>query len=203
MAEFECSPEHPADGSITWFFHQLRDGDDGALAPLWQRYFPRLMGLARRVFADRQQRMASAEDAVQEALVSFWRRARSGEFADVSDRDHLWQLLAQFTVYRVHHQIRQQAAQKRGSGRVLDEAALHAQMQSIAELARATTTPELDLLAAELLEMLPVELREFALLRLLGYSTAEIATRFDCTQRKVQRKLKLVQLHWERLQPEK
>lgn len=103
MAEFDCSPEDPADGSITWFFNQLRDGDDGALAPLWQQYFLRLISLAQRVFADRQQRIASAEDTVEEALISFWRRVRLGEFADVSDRDHLWQLLAQFTVYRVRH----------------------------------------------------------------------------------------------------
>uniref|UniRef100_A0A7C2NVD4 RNA polymerase sigma-70 ECF-like HTH domain-containing protein n=1 Tax=Schlesneria paludicola TaxID=360056 RepID=A0A7C2NVD4_9PLAN len=191
----------PAEGSVTWFFGQVRHGDGQALVPLWQRYFPRLMGLAARVLADRPQRAASAEDAVQEALVSFWRRAQSGEFADVLDRDHLWQLLAQFTVYKVHRQIRQEAAGKRGGGRVMDEAALDARAVPLDELARSTDAVELDLLAAELLEQLPPELREFAVLRLLGHTTAEIADRLDCTQRKVQRKLELVRLHWERHRP--
>jgi formylglycine-generating enzyme len=145
------------DGSITWFFGQVRQGDDRALTPLCQRYFPRLMGLAAKVLSNRPQRAASAEDAVQEALVSFWRRAQSGEFADVLDRDHLWQLLAQFTVYKVHHQIRQEAAGKRGGGRVLDEAALDARALPLDELARSTDAVELDLLAAEQLGK-PIEL---------------------------------------------
>jgi DNA-directed RNA polymerase specialized sigma24 family protein len=41
-------------------------------------------------------------------------------------------------------------------------------------------------------------LQEFAVLRLLGHSSAEVAQLLNCTQRKVQRKLELVRLHWER-----
>lgn len=198
MTEPADHPSDPCEGSVTWFFGQLRNGDDRALVELWQRYFPQLMGLAKRVLADRPQRAAGAEDAVQEALVSFWRRARAGEFADVLHRDHLWQLLAQFTVYKARRQSRHETAAKRGGGRILDEAALDAGATPLDELAGQSPTGEVDLHATELLEQLPPELREFAVLRLLGHATDEIAERLGCTQRKVQRKLELVRLRWQR-----
>jgi len=188
-----------AEGSITWFFGQLRHGDDAALVQLWQRFFPRLMALATRILAHRPQRAASAEDAVQEALVSFWRRVQAGEFESVTDRDHLWQLLAQFTVFKARRQVRNERAEKRGGGHVLDEAALALDDRSpLDQLAGQQPTAEVDLHAAELVESLPPDLREFAVLRLLGHSTAEMADLIGCTQRKVQRKLDLVRLHWEK-----
>jgi DNA-directed RNA polymerase specialized sigma24 family protein len=194
------SRSDPTEGSITWFFGQLRQGDDLALAGLWQRFFPRLMALATHVLADRPQRAASAEDAVQEALVSFWRRAREGEFESVADRDHLWRLLAQFTVFKARRQVRRESAEKRGGGRILDEPTLadSDNPQPLAELAWQQPTAEVDLGAAELVEQLPTELRQFAVLWLLGHTTEEIAEKMHCTQRKVQRKLELVRLRWER-----
>jgi DNA-directed RNA polymerase specialized sigma24 family protein len=175
-----------------------------ALVALWQRFFPRLMGLATRVLADRPQRAANAEDAVQEALVSFWRRAKAGEFDAVADRDHLWKLLAQFTVFKARRQVRREAAAKRGGGRVLDEAALADADAPLAleALARQQPTADVDLTAADLVDQLPAELREYAVLRLLGHTTAEVAVQMHCTQRKVQRKLELVRLRWERAMAE-
>ena len=35
-------------GSVTWFFGQLRAGDPDAAQALWQRFFPRLVALARQ-----------------------------------------------------------------------------------------------------------------------------------------------------------
>jgi DNA-directed RNA polymerase specialized sigma24 family protein len=47
-----------------------------------------------------------------------------------------------------------------------------------------------------LLEMLDVDLRSFALLRLMGYKNREIAREFGCTERTVERKLQLVRAVW-------
>jgi DNA-directed RNA polymerase specialized sigma24 family protein len=203
MSEFVGNHDHSAEGSITWFFGQLRHGDDLALAELWQRFFPRLMGLAARVLANRAQRVAGAEDAVQEALVSFWRRARAGEFEAVADRDHLWQLLAQITVFKARRQARSEAAEKRGGGRILGEGDLadRSPPQGLDVLAWQQPTADVDVRAAELLDLLPEELREFAVLRLVGHSTSDMAELMHCSQRKVQRKLDLVRLHWERQIP--
>jgi len=47
-----------------------------------------------------------------------------------------------------------------------------------------------------MVEMLDVDLRSFALLRLMGYKNREIALEFGCTERKVERKLQLVRAVW-------
>jgi DNA-directed RNA polymerase specialized sigma24 family protein len=109
----------------------------------------------------------------------------------------LWNLLATFTIRKVGKQLRAETAVKRGGGQVLDEAGL-ALDQRLDELIGTLPTQELDVQAAELVETLPADLQELAMLRLLGYSTKEIADRHDCTQRKIQRKLELVRLRWEK-----
>ena len=50
----------------------------------------------------------------------------------------------------------------------------------------------------ELMLKLEEEPRAFALLRLMGYKNREIAEMHDCTERKVERKLNLVRLVWQR-----
>jgi len=190
----------PSEGSVTWYFARFRDGDDAALAELWTRFFPRLQGLAREILSRRPLPVAGADDAVQDAMISFWQRVRAGEFLEDVHRDHLWQLLAQFTVFKAKRLIRRESAEKRGSGRVIGEADLADGNvdEGLANLAWQRPASEVDLHVAELLDCLPEELRQYAVLRLIGHSTAEVANLLGCTQRKVQRKLELVRMHWER-----
>lgn len=196
----EDGPQVPSDemalGSVSHLFAQARQGDLAAFSPLWQRFFPRLVGLARRRLAGRRIGGSDAEDAAQAALVSFWKQLNSGMFLNNLRRDSLWNLLAKFTARKVGHQLRDEAAEKRGGGRVLAEAEL-SQDQQLDQVIGELSPQELDVQASELLEGLPSDLQEMAMLRLLGYSTKEIADEFDCTQRKVQRKLELVRLRWE------
>src|SRR5690349_7255329 len=110
-------------GSVTLFFGQLRAGDPAAAEALWERFFPRLVGLARRTLAGRPQRAADADDAAQSAFASFCMRVRAGEYA-VADRADLWHLLAAITANKARGQARREAAEKRGGGRVAGEAAL-------------------------------------------------------------------------------
>jgi DNA-directed RNA polymerase specialized sigma24 family protein len=81
-------------------------------------------------------------------------------------------------------------AQKRGGGRVVTGAELE-------NCPDAESAAGLDLLCSEMVEMLDVDLRSFALLRLMGYKNREIAREFGCTERKVERKLQLVRAVWE------
>jgi RNA polymerase sigma factor (sigma-70 family) len=191
------SDEGAALGSVTHLFAMARHGDAAAFNPLWQHFFPRLVGLARKRLGGRQCRGGDAEDAAQAALVSFWRQLQTGEFLEDLRRDSLWNLLATFTARKVGKQLRHDSALKRGSGQVMSEAEL-ATDQQLDHLIGSLPTQELDVQATELMETLPAELQELAMLRLLGYSTKEISEQLDCTQRKVQRKLELVRLRWER-----
>jgi len=183
-------------GSVTHLFSLARQGDADAFEPLWQHFFPRLVGLARKRLYGRPAISDNAEDAAQAALISFWSKMQSGEFLQDLCRGTLWNLLATITVRKVARQIRHDGAVRRGTGKVHAEADL-ADEQSLAEMLSVLPTQELDLQAAELMEGLPLELQELAMLRLLGHSAQEIAAQLDCTQRKVQRKLELVRLRWE------
>jgi DNA-directed RNA polymerase specialized sigma24 family protein len=191
-------PDDPA-GSVTRFFGQLRAGDPAAAEALWARFFPRLVGLARKTLAGRPQQAAGASDAAQSAFASFCLRAKAGEFR-VGDRSDLWNLLGVITANKALMQARREAAAKRGGGRVVGEAALVRPDGSplpLDEAGAAFPTADFDLHCEDLLNRLDPELREIAVLRLLGFRNAEIAARHDCTERRVERKLSLIRAKWE------
>ena len=191
----DCADE-PLPGSVTQLFYLARQGDAAAFAPLWRHFFPRLVGLARVRLSGRAAVADDAEDAAQAALISFWSQMQSGEFLQDLCRGSLWNLLATITVRKVGKQLRHDAAARRGGGQVHGEVDI-AGDRPLDEFLSVLPTQELDLQAAELMEALPADLQELALLRLMGYSTAEIAERFDCTRRKIQRKLELVRMRWD------
>jgi RNA polymerase sigma factor (sigma-70 family) len=187
---------------VTGVFARFRAGDREAAGQLWRQYFPRLIALARHTLSGRPQQAADADDAVQSAFVSFWQRAQRDGFSGPLHRENLWNLLGVITVRKALKHQERERAKKRGGGRVLNDAgpAGHAENCSL-QLAQALgelPAHEFDLFCEELLLMLDDEPRRIALLRLLGHGTAEIAAALDCTQRRVQRKLNLVRLRWER-----
>jgi RNA polymerase sigma factor (sigma-70 family) len=186
-------------GSVTLFFNRLKSGDDEAAVGLWKRFFPRLAGLARKTLLGRPQKMADAEDAVQSAFASFCQHARAGDF-EIADRSELWNLLGLITKRKARAQARREAAAKRGGGRTLEEGALRGpegRPLPLDQAAEGMTHEDFDLHVTELLERLEPALREFAVLRAMGFQNREIAERLDCTERKVERKLQLIRLAWE------
>lgn len=190
-----------ADGSVTVLFAQFRAGAEGAAGELWNRFLPRLCGLARKTLAGHPQRIADAEDAVQSAFASFWIRAGRGDFPDVVDRQSLWNLLAAITVRKARKQVIREKTQKRGGGQVLGEDQFDMTQSDpfqpkLADELNGLTPGEFDLHCEELLQQLSEPLRELAVLRLMGHSNQEIAEFWGCTNRKVQRKLELIRLKW-------
>ncbi len=177
-------------GSVSILFRQIRAGDAAAVARLWDRFRSRLTALAEQALSGRWKRMADAEDALQSAFISFWQRAERGDFGDEMTRDDLWNVLGTITVRKALRQQRHESAQKRGGGHHRDEADLH-------EVASTSNSPEFDVVCAEMLELLEPDLRSYALLRLMGHKNREIADQFDCTERKVERKLQLIRAVWD------
>jgi DNA-directed RNA polymerase specialized sigma24 family protein len=193
----DLSAQSPA-GSVTVFFNQLRLGDEAAAMGLWAHFLPRLTGLARKTLAGRPQKMADAEDAVQCAFASFFQHVRAGEF-EIADRGDLWNLLGLITTRKARAQVRRELAEKRGGGRIVEEGALTGPQGSplpLDQAVAAMATGDFDLHVVELLERLEPALREIAMLRMLGFLNREIADRLQCTERKVERKLRLIRLAW-------
>lgn len=67
-------------GSITELIGRLKCGDRNPVEPLWNRYFPCFVRLARKTLSGRLKRAADEEDAALSAFTTLWRDASAGEF---------------------------------------------------------------------------------------------------------------------------
>ncbi len=184
-----------ADDAVTLWIGQLRTGDAAAARPLWEKYFHRLVGLARKRLADSPRRAADEEDVAISAFDSFCRGAEAGKFPDLTDRDSLWRLLAAFTLRKVSHHLRDEGRQKRRGGTATEGAG------ELAEILGREPDPALASEMAEecgrLLGLLgDADLRQVALLRMDGYSVEEVAVCAGCAPRSVKRKLQLIRTVW-------
>ena len=195
------------DGSVTRWIGDLKAGGDSAAQHLWERYFHRLVHLARARLraARRAGAVEDEEDAALSAFDSFCRGAAGGRFPQLADRDDLWRLLVVITVRKVMGQVGRQAAQKRGGGRLVGESAViggdAAEGGGLDRIAGDEPTPELAAMVVDeyrrLRDGLGSEaLRQVLDLRLEGYTREEIAERLGCAERTVKRKLEVIREAW-------
>lgn len=186
-------------GSITVLLADLQRRDAAALTVLWQRFFPRLTGLAQRTLANLPRCSADADDVAQGAFLSFWQALDRGREFQLGDRDDLWNLLGVLTVRKAHKLVRAETVQKRGGGRVLSETALpdsHEDDGRLDQLLTTVSPMEFDMFCEEMLQRLDEDARRVAVLRLQGHSTAEIAELIGQHQRAVQRSLEATRAVW-------
>jgi len=194
-----------SESSISQWIRQLQAGDHAAAQKLWERYFQRLVGLARKRCQGLPRRAADEEDIALSAFASFCRGAEEGRFPQLRDRDNLWRLLVTITVRKANQLAAREGCQKRGGHAVLDEAALAglpgSEVPGLEQLIDREPTPEFAAQVAEqcqrLLALLPqVELRSIAQWKMEGYTNEEIATELNCALRSVERKLKVIRSLW-------
>ena len=168
-------------GSVTALVERLKDGDHEAARLLWQRYYPRLVALARQKLQGASRRVADEEDAALTAFDSFCRRAERGQFPDLRDRECLWALLVVLTARKVADQVKHDRRDKRGGGQVRGDSALaagegEAGAAGLDRLAGDGPTPEEAALLAEEVETLLGRLsdpavRQVAVCKLEGTAT--------------------------------
>jgi len=187
----------PTKDAVTVWLGQLQAGESAAARPLWEKYFHRLVGLARKRLRDTPRRASDEEDVALSAFDSFCRNAEAGRFPNLADRDSLWRLLATFTMRKAAHYVRDAGVYKRGGKAAMDESAVFDEV-----LAREPD-PALAVEFADecdrLLDMLhDPELRRVALLRMDGFSVDEVAVKIGCAPRSVKRKLQLIRDIWKR-----
>jgi DNA-directed RNA polymerase specialized sigma24 family protein len=189
-------------GSVSRWLGDLQAGDPSAAQQLWQRYFRRLVGLARLKLRGAPRRAAGEEDVALSALDSFCRNARQGRFPQLLDRDNLWRLLVVITVRKAHHLARDATRQKRGGEQSASDPAGDVNEATVLEqVLSREPTPDLAAQFAEeyhaLLNRLDdAELKTIALLRMEGYSVEEIAKKLGFVARSIKRKLQLIRSIW-------
>ncbi len=192
------------DGSITRWMIGVKGGDLAAAQPLWERYFARMVELARvRLRASGRRDAASdEEDAALSAFDSLCAGLARGQFPQLADRDDLWRLLVVITTRKVQAQARGKYRQKRGGGlvRAASEFADNGDGDDDDLLSQAVgsePTPEFAVMVAEeyrrLLDRLDDDvLRKVAVFRMEGYTTDAIADQLGCARRTVARQLALI-----------
>ena len=193
----------PSDGSVSHWLRPLQEGDPDAVERLWQRYFQRLIDLARKKLRALPHREA-AEDVALSAFDSFCRGAGRGRFPQLVDRQNLWRLLVVITARKATRYKRDANRHKRGGQSIaIGEGTPDADMETYLEqIVDREPTPEFAAQAADecrhLMGLLgDPELESIALLRMEGHTVEEIGERLDYVPRTIKRKLRLIRSMWE------
>jgi len=197
-------------GSVTSWIGHVKRGDQASALRLWERYYARLVALARVRLASRPRCSAEQdeEDAVLGAFDNFYEGAARGQYPRVRNRDDLWRLLVVITARKVSDQFQRQGRKKRGGGAGLARASASATRgeegpadDMLDRIIGREPSPEFAAMVADEirmgLEALGEEsLRRVAVLRLEGYSSAEIAGELGCARRTVDYKLEYIRNFW-------
>lgn len=188
--------------SVTYWFDQLRAGNEQAAAELWTHYFEQLSRFARSRL--KQRRVSDEEDLASEVLHALCQAADAGRLPSIQSRDDLWRILLSWLRNRIVDQFRADQTAKRGGGNVRGHSGLAANDSRTGGFDRIpgpqpspATVAEMRECADNLLKQLPDELlKKLALARLAGKTVAEIADEFDIAPRTVERKLAIIRRVW-------
>ena len=182
------------------------NGDSIAAQQLFQRVFQQLVQLARMKLMPAARRAMDEEDVALSAFDSFLRGAKEGRFPKLNDRHDLWKILVTIVLRKAHGQNKREGRQKRGGGDLRGESVFVGKLKNgdpggIEQFATDNATPEMAAMLHEELEariglLADPKLRELALLKLEGYTNLEIASKFDCSLRSIERKLELIRDKW-------
>lgn len=195
-------PIEVSDHSVTLLIHQLKQQDPDAAREIWQRYFERLIPLAKaklNTFSQHQ----DEEDILLSVFDRFFQAAGSNRFRKLDDRDDLWRLLLMLTDHKVTDEYRKTQAQKRGGGKVRNASDVSDfDINQVKQIAERDPTPEYlvsfnETLARALQRLDAGGTREVAILRLEGYQNREIAEQLGVSLASVERKLRVIREVWE------
>ncbi len=194
-------------GSVTHWIDLFKQGDGAAVQKLWERYYRRLVTLARARLRGNRGRAADEEDAVLSAFASFCRGAEQGRFPQLDDRYDLWKVLGVITARKAVDQAVREGRAKRGGGKVRGDSALQGPRAADSaegwdRIAGTEPTPETAAETAEeverLLALLPDdEARKIAVWKMEGCTSEEIADRIGRSVPTVERRLRIIRRTWE------
>jgi RNA polymerase sigma factor (sigma-70 family) len=181
------------DGSVTRLIGDAKVGDEIAEQALWDRYYKKLMRLARQMMPEVDRQVADEEDIALSAMETLFARLRAGQLPDLYNRDELWSWLAVVTSRKALGRLRYEHRKKRRGERVADG--------NVEQLLSSSPPPDLEVMITEEFERLldrlgDDTLRRVALWKMDGATNDEIAKSLNCARRTVARKLELIRSIW-------
>lgn len=189
------------DDSFPYWLERLRQGDEAAARRIFDLFAHRLIGLARAKLDAAILQKVGAEDVVQSALFSFFRRDAAKPF-DLSSWDNLWSLLAVITLRKCGHKIDHYRAACRNVALEVGSLDLAEVQTSVACIAREPSPAEVAMLEetlGQLLYGLDDREREVVRQTLDGRSVAEISSAVGRSEYRVRKVMNQVRQRWERM----
>ena len=186
--------EPPSHGSVTRIIQGVQAGESVAAQELWNRYFARLVGLAR-VRLRGVRRVSDEEDVALSAMQSALIGIEKGRFPQLNDRTGLWPLLVTIVARKAKTQLRWAYAQRRSPNAEDHDADLPA-------VPAEEPTPDFALEVADEIDRLvrgtvDEAYRRLVQLKLEGYTNEEIAENMGVSTFTVYRKLRIMRREWE------
>ncbi len=183
--------------NVSHWIDLVKAGDSAAANRIWQHYFDRLVRSVRARLAGQNRAVSDEEDIVLSVFDSFYNAAENGRFPDLSDRDDLWRLLLRMSARKVVDKRRHDQRQRRGGNAKVHSLNQTDDDDSVIEAIGNEPSPVMVLMMQESVDEffshLGVgQLRELAVAKLEGYSNAELAERFGCSERTIERRLHLI-----------
>jgi RNA polymerase sigma factor (sigma-70 family) len=187
-------------GSVSVWIEQLKTGDQQAAQLIWERYYYRLVALARKKLGSSPRLANDEDDVVQSAFKSFCLRAQAGQFPDLRDRANLWPLLVLITARKAANQRVHERRAKRGGGKTTNlsqaDPSNSTDLGFAAAIADEPSPSEAAIFLAELdriMDSLDDPSHRLILLwKLEDRTNREIASHLDCSLSAVERKLRLI-----------
>jgi DNA-directed RNA polymerase specialized sigma24 family protein len=180
-------------GSVSRWLLLIKESDDraevdAAVRALWERYYDRLVRLARARIRNASFGTSEDEDVALSAIKSFCIRAADGRFPRLDDRDDLWRILVTIATRKAARLFRHSHASLRDED-LLDR------------VVGKEPSPELSVSVAEelgrLLAALPNDgYRKIATMKLEGRTNEEIADSLGCCTKNVEYKLRNIRATW-------
>jgi DNA-directed RNA polymerase specialized sigma24 family protein len=190
--------------SVTGWVRQARSGDEEAARKLWERYFHRIVDVARARLGMRR----AAFDEEDVALSSFDRVMRALRLDLVNapaDRFEFWGLLTLNLRRRLADRRKMEGAVKQGGGRDSEKPTrrCHRSNESLDRLPARVDDPQIAAAMAETCRLLlgslqDEELEQVAVWKLEGLTDDEIAAKLCYSRRTVQRMLRNIRTLWSR-----
>lgn len=185
------------DANVSHWIDLVKAGDSDAANQIWRHYFGRLVRLVRDRLTEQNRAVSDEEDIVLSVFDSFYDAAQNGRFPDLSDRDDLWRLLLRMSARKVVDKRRHDLRQRRGGGVKVHSFNQRRDDGSMIEVIGDAPSPELVLMMQESVEQLfshlgVGQLRDMTVAKLEGYSNAELAEHFGCSERTIERRLHLI-----------
>ena len=183
--------------NVSHWIDLVKTGDSAAANRIWQHYFDRLVRAVRGRLNGQNRAISDEEDIVLSVFDSFYIAAENGRFPDLSDRDDLWRLLLRMSARKVVDKRRHDQRQRRGGDVNVHSLNQSGEDNNVFEAIGDEPSPDMVLMMQESVEEVfshlgVGQLRELAGAKLEGYSNAELAGRFSCSERTIERRLHLI-----------